>query len=196
LLVLKSSPFHKASDLNGKTIGVVVLLNSAHVATRAWLDKHGGDSSTVKFIEMPYPVMLPALRAHRIDAAAISEPFMHEALPESRSIGAPYDGVASRFLMGGMFARADYAKANPELMRKLNEIISEAGEWANTHPVESGELMKKYLKADVPAGTIRFLFSPDKSAALLQPLIDVSAKYGALKADTPASDIIFTPPSH
>jgi hypothetical protein len=29
----------------------------------------------------------------------------------------------------------------------------------------------------------------------LQPLIDASAKYGALKAATPAAEIIFTAPS-
>ncbi len=49
------SPIKTASDLNGKTVGIVALKTMQHAAALAWIDKHGGDSKSVKFIEVPFP---------------------------------------------------------------------------------------------------------------------------------------------
>ena len=51
--VAKNSPIKTAKDLNGKTVATNGLKNIGEFGPRAWIDKNGGDSSTVKFIEMP-----------------------------------------------------------------------------------------------------------------------------------------------
>ena len=52
LFVAKDGPIRKPADLNGKTVSVSGLGTVTEYATRAWIDKNGGDSSTVKFVEL------------------------------------------------------------------------------------------------------------------------------------------------
>ncbi len=55
IMVLKDSPIKTAKDLNGKTFGVNGLKNIAQYAPSMWIDKNGGDSSTMKFVRFRPP---------------------------------------------------------------------------------------------------------------------------------------------
>ena len=54
LIVPKGSPYRTASDLNGKTVAVNTLRGLPQYGTQAWIDKNGGDSKRVKFVELPF----------------------------------------------------------------------------------------------------------------------------------------------
>jgi len=56
-----------AADLNGKTIGVNGLRDLQQLCAMSWVDKHGGDSKTLHFIEVRSRRWAP-LSLHRIDA--------------------------------------------------------------------------------------------------------------------------------
>jgi hypothetical protein len=45
---------------------------------------NGGDSSTVNFVEIPFPAMPAALETGRIDAASVAEPFIGVAKKNGR----------------------------------------------------------------------------------------------------------------
>ena len=47
----------------------------------AWVDKNGGSSAKVKFIELPFPQMEAALVAGKVDAISVQEP-----LPRSQRV--------------------------------------------------------------------------------------------------------------
>jgi NitT/TauT family transport system substrate-binding protein len=66
--VLKDAPIRGPKDLQGKTVAVNTLNNIVHVMAMAWVDKYGGNSTKVKFVEIPFPQMEPALIAGKIDA--------------------------------------------------------------------------------------------------------------------------------
>jgi ABC-type nitrate/sulfonate/bicarbonate transport system substrate-binding protein len=55
LVVPANSPIQQPRDLNGKTIAVSTLHSLADIGARVLIDKNGGDSSTVKFVEVPFP---------------------------------------------------------------------------------------------------------------------------------------------
>ena len=59
---------------------------------------------------------------------------------------------------------------------------------------KSGELYAAYSKTDpaIVAGTPRVRFSQDVRPALIQPVIDVAAKYNGFTT-FPAQDIIYAP---
>lgn len=194
LLVTKSSPIHTAADLNGKVVAVAGLLNTAHIATESWIDKHGGKSGNVKFIEMSYAEMLPAVLAGRVDAASISEPYLSVALLQLRSIGNPYDAIANHFTLGVWFARVDYVKAHPSIVRRFNDVMIATAKWANTHQAESAVILQRDLKTTVAPGMLRVRYSESTSPALIQPFIDAAAKYKVIKATFPAGDVIATLP--
>jgi len=61
ILVKKESTYKTGRDLNGKTIASPALRDLNWVASMAWIDQNGGDSSTVKSIEVPASVIPAAL---------------------------------------------------------------------------------------------------------------------------------------
>ena len=99
MLVAKDSPLRTAHDLNGKTIGTQSLQDLNSIAMRAWIDKNGGDATTVHVLEVPSAAAVQSLIAHRIDAMALSEPLLGEALATGkvRIFAKPQTAIADRF---------------------------------------------------------------------------------------------------
>ena len=79
-IVLKDGPIHSAKDLNGSTIPSPSLRDYFEVADRAWIDANGGDSKTVKFIELPVSAMFAALQTGRVAAIGLPNPFLANAI--------------------------------------------------------------------------------------------------------------------
>jgi NitT/TauT family transport system substrate-binding protein len=194
IMVANDSPVHSAADLNGKTIGVVAVKSAQQVLEMAWLDKHGGDAKSVKFIEVPYAQMGAQLAAHRIDAAGIIEPFLTTAKLQARVLGNVDDGIGPRFIGLGWGATSAWLETHADVAARFAGAVREAGIWANAHHAESAEILVKYAKLDpaTVAHTARATYATELDPALVQPLIDASAKYGALDRTFPATDILWS----
>jgi NitT/TauT family transport system substrate-binding protein len=192
LVVTKNSPIKTGKDLNGKTIAGNGLKNITQVGAFAWMDKNGGDTSTTKFVEMPFPDMPGALTAGRIDAAVIAEPELSAALAkgEVRVLANCYDAIAKDFMIGAWFTTGTWAKAHPDLVKRFSKAMSQTAEWANKNQAASGELLTKYTKIEVAPNMKRAVYADKLTPALVQPLIDGAAKYGITKKSFPANDII------
>lgn len=191
LVVAKSSPAKTAKDLSGKTIAVSGIKNITQVGASAWLDQNGGDVGSVKWIELPFPQMAPALAAGRVDAAVIAEPELSGATSRDARVLAPvYTSIAKDFLIGAWFARADWAKAHPDLVKRFAAAIAETSRWANAHHAESAKVLEKYTKQPISPNIRRVRWAERLDAADVQPLIDASAKYKVIKAPFPAAEFI------
>jgi NitT/TauT family transport system substrate-binding protein len=191
LVVAKSSPVKSAKDLNGKTIAVSGIKNITQVGASAWLDQNGADYNTVRWIELPFPQMAPALAAGRVDAAVIAEPELSAATgAEARLLAPVYTSVAKEFLIGAWFARADWVKAHPDAVKRFAAAIAETSRWANAHHPESAKILEKYTKQPISPNIRRVRWAERLDAAQVQPLIDASAKYKVLKAPFPAAELI------
>jgi NitT/TauT family transport system substrate-binding protein len=195
LLVLKDSPLRTAADLNGKVIGVSPLRAIGEIATSAWIDKNGGDSSTVKYIEVPFVQAEAVLVQKRADAAFCSEPFIEQAKATTRIFANTFSALGEGFLVTGFFAAAPWAQANAPLVARFAAVIRQIADWANKNPDKSAEILAKYAKIDVAIvkASVRSRFATTLTPAQLQPTIDASAKYKLLDAAFPAQDLIFQP---
>ena len=58
IVVGVNSPIKVAKDLEGKTVAVNTLNNIVHLMALAWVDKNGGNSAKIKFVELPFPQMV------------------------------------------------------------------------------------------------------------------------------------------
>lgn len=195
LVVPKDSPAKKASDLNGKIIAAAGLRTITEYAPRIWMDKNGGDSSTVRFVEMNNPQILDALASGKVDAAILAEPFLESSKTVARTLGRAYDAIAPRFLVGVFFAHLDWAKANADVVARFQQAMYKTAAWANAHHRESGEILVKYSKLD-PAVVQRMLrigYETRMDPTEMQPMIDVLARYGGIPQGFPAEQIIFKP---
>jgi NitT/TauT family transport system substrate-binding protein len=192
MVVPNASSVQNARDLTGKTIGISVLNGIPHYAARAWVDAGGGNSAVTKFVEIPYAGMLAALAQGRVDAASITEPYLTPARAFSRSIGAPFDAVAPQFLVTAHFTTVAWAQAHPDLLSRYVGAIAKTALWANAHPELTVPILAKYSKQ--PEETLRTMqrsaYGDVLSARELQPVIDVTAKYGGIERFS-ADDIIY-----
>ncbi len=192
-LVLKNSPVKTAKDLNGKTVGCNGLKNITQLSIQLWVDKNGGDSSTIKFIEMPFTEMEPALVQNRVDAALMADPDATTALAlgHTRVLSVPFDALGHDWLIGAWFAKTDWIAANPDVVKKFAGVMREAAAWGNKpqNYAQSAAILEKYTKVKVGSAN-RIAFADKLDPAQIQPQIDTAARYKVLKASFPATDLI------
>jgi NitT/TauT family transport system substrate-binding protein len=193
LMVDEGSPVKTGKDLDDKIIATNGLKNIGQYAPAAWVDQNGGDSSTVKFVEMPFPEMAGALAQHRIDAAIIAEPTLSDAKTTTRVLGKPYSAIGKEYLIGAWFANANWAKSHPDLIAKFVTAMHDTAGWANANQAKSAEILAKYATIDpaVAAKMTRARFAETLTPALVQPTIDITAKYKGIDAPFPAQDMIY-----
>ncbi|HXP93807.1 MAG TPA: ABC transporter substrate-binding protein [Candidatus Binatia bacterium] len=194
LFVAVNSPIRKAADLNGKTISVSGLGTVTEYGTRAWIDKNGGDSSTAKFVELAASATTEAVLTGRIDAAYITEPYVSLGKKNLRLLAYVHDAIAKQFLLSTWVTTTQWAKDHPDLVNRFAAVMRETAIWANRNPDKSGEILVKYVKIDpaLLATMNRARFAERLTPALMQPPIDVAAKYA--KFDSfPATELIYSP---
>ena len=193
MIVAKDAPYKNAKDLSGKTIAVNGLKSITQVSVLAWADATGGDSTQLKFAEMPFSEMEAALTSGRVDAALLADPDATNALAlgHSRPFAKAFDAIGKQFLIGGWFAKNDWIAANVDTVKKFAAVMRESAQWANK-PVnykQSAAILEKYTKVAVGSAN-RIAFAEHLEPALIQPNIDAAAKYHVLKAPFAASQLI------
>ncbi len=192
LMVPKDSPLKTGQDFNGKTIAVNGLKNIAQFAPAQWIDKNGGDSSTVKFIEIGPTEIPAALQQHRIDAAFVAEPQVAQAKATSRVFAKPYDTLGDGWMIAGYFTTRAWANAHPALLKKFQTAMRETAIWANSNPDKSAEILANATKLDpgLVRSSVRAKFGETLVAATIQPTIELAARYKLLET-FPATELIY-----
>jgi NitT/TauT family transport system substrate-binding protein len=196
IMVAQNSPIHSAKDLNGKTIGANSVKSISEYGPRAWIDKNGGDSSTVKFLELQFATMPDAVAAGRIDAEWLTEPFVAIGKKSNgRVLAYAFDAIGKEFLVSGWFATSQWTKDHPDLVARFAAGMRDAARWANANPAKSGEILLGLIKMDpaVFASVVRTRFADHLSAADIQPQVDLAARYGLFPQTFPAADLIYNP---
>ncbi|MGH7717132.1 MAG: ABC transporter substrate-binding protein, partial [Vulcanimicrobiaceae bacterium] len=194
LAVAKNAPFKTAKDLNGKTIGVSTLKDLQQASVMKWVDKNGGDSSTLKFIEIPVPEMAPALTANRIDGSCLLEPSLTYAKNEVRIFGKCYDAIAKTLMISSHFANNDWLAKNPAAAHAFIGACKQTAEWANANQSAAGLILAKISK--IPPATIaemhRVVYAESLDAATIQPVIDATAEYKFTPETFNATDMFWS----
>jgi ABC-type nitrate/sulfonate/bicarbonate transport system substrate-binding protein len=125
--------------------------------------------------------------------ALLAEPNATTALAAGRTrpFGKAFDAIGKEFLIGGWFAKTDWISANVDTVHKFVAVMRQSAQWANkpANTKASAEILEKYTKVAV-GNANRILYGERLDPALIQPCIDVAAKYGVLKAAFPAAQII------
>ena len=195
IMVSQNSPIQIAKDLNGKTLGVQAIKSIAEYGPRLWIDKNGGDSSTVKFLDLPFAAMPDALAAGRIDAEWLAEPYIAIGKKNARVIAYPFDAIGKRFLAGAWFASTPWAKGHSDIVSRFAAAMSEASRWANANPAKSSAILLNVTKMnpDLYAKVVHAHYADHLSAVEVQPQIDLAARYGLFLQTFPAAELIYNP---
>ena len=194
IVVPKNSAIKTGHDLNGKTIAAQNLSSLAYYATKAWIDNNGGNAASVKWIELHDNQAVPAMLAGQVDAAAITEPALDDAVhgPNARALASIYDVMGDKFLVSAVFTTEDYARAHPDIVRRMASVILSANRWANKNRSQSAKILGKYAGVAIPPTATRVTYADTITPADAQPVLDMLTKYGVLKNRIRASDL-FSP---
>ena len=148
----------------------------------------------MKFIEVPFPTMAAAILDGRIDGASISEPFFTNAMSTGnfRKISSSEKNIAPEFMFSGWATSLDFAAKHPDVIKKFVAVMLESARWGNANRPQSAQILVSVNKmpADVANKMERSYYGEKLSTALLQPVIDAGAKYGATTKSFPASEVI------
>jgi NitT/TauT family transport system substrate-binding protein len=194
LVTLKDSPVAKAADLSGKVVAISGLNDLTYFATRAWIDKNGGKSADVKFIELPFPAMTAAVMAHRVDAAYVIEPFLTAGAADLKILARAAESVAPRYQATGWIASESWLASHADVALRFAAAIHRTALWANSHQKESAVILLKYLKLDptIVEKMRRVPYAVTLETRLVQPPIDAAAKYTG-QAPVRANTLIWAP---
>lgn len=196
LQVASDSTLKTGADLNGKTIGVTALNDVNTLATRAWVDKNGGDWRSLKFVEIPNAATEAALIAHRVDAAIMQNPQLDASLAAGRtkSIGDAWSAITPSFMIGVYVARREWAQQHADTLRRFNQALTASTRYVNVHPTETIPYAAELTKME-PAAIAKMKRSVNGTTivpSLLQPVIDAAVKYETLPHGFSARDIVWT----
>lgn len=191
LIVATDSPARCARDLNGKTVAVNGLLTVMQLSIQAWMARNGADASTVNFVEYPLSGMAAAVCTQQVDAAFVAQPFLDAAVSGgTRILSAPYGAIAPQFMINGWFTTRKFARANGQALRCFDIAMDEAARWANAHQHLSRAILEKEMNTAAGPRMTRVAYATALDPALIQPLIDASARFKSLRTPFPASEII------
>jgi NitT/TauT family transport system substrate-binding protein len=193
--VAVDSPIRSAKDLEGKTCASNALRNIVHVSGLHWIDANGGDSSKVKWVEMPFDQMEPAVVNKTLDGFVAVEP--HVTVPskvnkKTRVLGFPLGGIAPRLLIASYFASDAWIQKNVETVRAFVTALNRGIDAHNANPGEARAILAKYTgrkpevlkEIAIPAFEKRILESD------LQPMMDVSLRYKLIEKKFPPREVI------
>ncbi len=197
LCVAKNGAMKSAKDIEGGTVALVALKSITEAAVREWLRQNGADLAKIKFIEMPYGEMTPALARGTVAAAFLGEPFLSAGKDDVRIVGRCYDVVAPSFYISAWFGSRDWIGKNPEVVRKLAGALYACASWANGHHDETAPILAKYAKLDV--GRIRAMnrtrYATTLDPRLMQPVLDIAVRYQLIEKPVAAADLIVRLPA-
>jgi NitT/TauT family transport system substrate-binding protein len=190
LLVANDSAIRAAADLNGKTVAIQSLADLDTIATRAWVDQHGGDSKTLRFVEIPMSAKAAALDAHRVDAAIVGQPYLTEALNSGkiRVLASALSSVASRFCQSAWFATTAWFVAHRQAAAKFAGVISMANSYTNGHHAEVAPLLAQF--SHFGSAELRGVLGTSLNAADIQPVIDIAVKYHLIEPGVTARELL------
>ena len=159
------------------------------------MDQHGGDSKTLRAVEIPFSVIASALEEGRVDVGMLLQPFLAAALAKNtvRIFANAYSGIAQRLITSVWVANSTWVNANADAVRGWARAMRESQAYANEHRADTAVILAQNSGTDVDAilkGGRETFHAAFPDPRVLQPVIDVATKYGALEKRFNAVDLI------
>jgi NitT/TauT family transport system substrate-binding protein len=194
LVVKADSPIKTAADLNGKSCAVSAINDLYTIGVKAWMDKNGGDSTTLKLLELPISAVADAIAAGRIDSGGLIDPELQSGIDAGkvRWLARDFDAIAPRFMYTGWFTTTDYVAKNRTTVLGFVKALREANAFVSDHPAATVDVMAAYTKIDPAriAKMNRIKYATVLDPKLIQPMIDACAKYKVIPAAFDAKEMI------
>ena len=195
VMVGVDSPIKTGKDLEGKVIGINTLGNISQAVSSVWIDKNGGDSSKVKWVELPLPSMAAALVNKQIDAFMAVEPFVHVPVrvqKQARVLGYPLGEMAPRLLIASYFSSETWIEKNVATVKAFVTAINRGIDAHNANHEEAKAIIAKHtgLKPEFLKDMPLPAFEKKILESDIEPLLDAAVRYKMIERKFPPREII------
>jgi NitT/TauT family transport system substrate-binding protein len=192
LVVAPDSPIKTGRDLNGKTISVAGIKDSTWIGARLFIDSNGGDSSTAKFVELPFATVGAAIAAGRIDAGVDNDPYLKADVRAGkvRGLGDLLAALGAKFLETEWVAMGDYIAKNRDVVTRYRNVIRAAQVWCNAHAAEAQDMTAAFTGIDrAVLANSRSIFAVDADPRDVQPYVTACARYEIIPKTFDAAEL-------
>jgi len=194
VIVAVDSPIRSVADLPGKVVSSTAVGDIGYLGVRALVDAAGGDSSAVRWVELPTSAVAAAIEAGRVEAGITVEPYMSKLLAggKVRVLVDPLNGYRRQILEGAYFAMHDYIGAHRDAVARFARVLQQAATYTNAHLAETLPLFIAYSGMD-PETVMKMHHAEIATtfdAADIQPIVDTAAKYKTIPQRFDARELI------
>jgi NitT/TauT family transport system substrate-binding protein len=192
---LPSSGIKSPAGLAGKKVAVNLTNNIQTLTANAVLKADGVDPSKVQYVVVAFPDMIAALKAHRVDAISVVQPFLAgaQASDGAKTVVSSCTGPAANEPMSGYFATQSWAQQNPNTARAFQTAMLKAQAYANANPQAVKSILPSYIKisaqaaSQVTLGTYPSTLDPSQ----LQQILTLMKGGGLSTGSLNASSVLF-----
>jgi NitT/TauT family transport system substrate-binding protein len=193
MLVATESTIKTGADCNNK-IGAAAGLNDINqIAMMNWIDKNGGDSKTVKWVEIPASAEAAAIIERRVDFAVLNEPNTTAALETGkiRVLANAFGSVAPRWLTSAYLTQPDFANKHADLMKRFQKATYDSAAYTNAHENETIQLMSDASKITVATFSkmARIEGATNGDPGLITGLMETIFRYKLIPKTFPSKDM-------
>lgn len=184
VIVKGDSPAQSLADLDGKTVSGNSLNNIVDTVMRSSIDRLGGDSSTVSFVEVPFPDASAAVENGQVDAAFVVEPFVTAAIESGqRVISYGYADFDVNLDVAAYFASAATVADDPDLVTKFQAAMTKSLEFAQANPEAVREIIATYTATppEVLAKIVLPKFPTEFNVDAVTALGEAALEYGVVE---------------
>lgn len=193
VVVPAGSAITRPADLSGKTVSVNTIGAAGDLTIRKAVDDDGGDSSTIKFVEVAFPDVPAQLDAGTMDAAWAPDPF--RAIVEGKggtSIVAPYQATIPGLTVLTSITTQDLIDSDAELVADYAAAMEEALTFAasNEEAVRAAIATNLKISTEAAAGITLPTFTWDLSGAGIEELGALAVTYKYIDAEPDFSRLV------
>jgi len=195
-VIVRKEDINSPSDLQGKTIALNTRKNIDDLMMLEYLEKHGVNINSVKFIEMPFPRMENVLIQKEVDAICVIEPFVTFALQKEtlKAIGYYYTELYPKVEISSYCVSQKWLNNKQETAKRFYHAIQKATTFCREHENEIKDIVSKYTSIDKEQikNVVLPTFGNNLDQTELQSFADRAYQRGWIKNSVNANDIIYS----
>jgi len=148
VVALPSSGIRSPAQLAGKTIAVNLANNIQTLMINTELAANGVNPATVHYKVVPFPQMAAQLKAHRVDAIGVVEPFVTSSELSAGAVPVLSEcaGPTANFPISGYFATAAWTQKYPNTARAFQEAMAKGQALADSSLASTQQILPTYIK--------------------------------------------------
>ena len=162
IYVMPDSRIKSLAELKGKTVAINAPKNILYLLAASVLAEHGLSANSVTFVtNIPFPAMPAALKAGKVDAAVLPEPFASVA--EQADGAVPLidldQGATTSFPVAGYVVTKQWAEKYPRTLAAFDKALEEGQQIADSNRAAVEQAMEDLPMTPVPLGVSKQIAS-------------------------------------